>query len=257
MVFASLPPALGNAHLMLLHLPVGFAVAAALLEVWTWRDAAGRAVVVKLLATNALLALLTAAAGLVLAEQGDYPENALNWHRWAGVACALVAVAAWWLRARRGVAAGRAGIVALLIATTLAGHLGATLTHGDGLLAWSSRPPQATRLAGEDAARGEAVGDPAAGVLSEVHPLLEKHCVECHGPEKQKGRLRLDTLAAARAAGKSGERGVVPGDATASEILRRVELSRDDDEAMPPGERTPLTATERAELTAWVTGLAR
>ena len=27
-----------------------------------------------------------------------------------------------------------------------------------------------------------------------VGPFLKEHCVECHGPEKQKGKLRLDVL---------------------------------------------------------------
>ena len=27
-----------------------------------------------------------------------------------------------------------------------------------------------------------------------VAPFLKEHCIACHGPEKQKGKLRLDTL---------------------------------------------------------------
>ena len=34
--------------------------------------------------------------------------------------------------------------------------------------------------------------DPAVG------PFLKKHCLECHGPEKRKGEIRLDRLAAYR-----------------------------------------------------------
>ena len=33
-----------------------------------------------------------------------------------------------------------------------------------------------------------------AGFKEVVGPFLKEHCVECHGPEKQKGKLRLDTL---------------------------------------------------------------
>ena len=29
---------------------------------------------------------------------------------------------------------------------------------------------------------------------AEIRPFIEHHCVKCHGPEKQKGKLRLDTL---------------------------------------------------------------
>jgi hypothetical protein len=34
--------------------------------------------------------------------------------------------------------------------------------------------------------------DPAAQFEREVRPILEENCFKCHGPDKQKGRLRLD-----------------------------------------------------------------
>ncbi|MCW1885433.1 DUF1592 domain-containing protein [Luteolibacter flavescens] len=34
----------------------------------------------------------------------------------------------------------------------------------------------------------------AAGMREAVAPFLEAHCISCHGPDKQKGHLRLDTL---------------------------------------------------------------
>lgn len=239
-----LPPALGNAHLLLLHLPIGLMVAAVLLEIWTWRDAAARPLVEKLLAVNAVAALLTAGAGLVLAAQGDYPEEALNWHRWAGVACALVATLAWWLRARKGLTAGRVGLVALVVATVLAGHLGSVLTHGPGLFsrsAWTS---------------DTGAGDAAWAGVGEVHAVIAKHCVECHGPTKQKGRLRLDTVAAAVRGGRAGA-ALVPGEAEAGELWRRITLPRAHRDAMPPGEREGVSSAERAELVAWINGLGR
>ena len=33
-----------------------------------------------------------------------------------------------------------------------------------------------------------------AGYKNVVQPFVKQHCVSCHGPEKQKGKLRLDTL---------------------------------------------------------------
>ena len=35
----------------------------------------------------------------------------------------------------------------------------------------------------------------AAGYSGIVQPFIQEHCVTCHGPEKEKGKLRLDTLA--------------------------------------------------------------
>ena len=32
------------------------------------------------------------------------------------------------------------------------------------------------------------------GFRQSVQPLLEKYCVDCHGPDKQKGDMRLDEI---------------------------------------------------------------
>lgn len=248
MWFENLPPVIGNLHLLLLHLPVGFVVTALLIELWSWRDVAARALVGRLLGVNAFASVVTAAAGWILAGRGGYPETALEWHRWAGLGCAVMAVLAWWLRGKRGLALGRVGLVLLAGATVLAGHLGATLTHGEGLISWhrpAAKPRADTpfEITGRD--------------LAEVHPLLINNCVECHGAEKQKGRLRLDSLVAAMAEGRSGEPGIVPGEPEASEVLRRIALPRDDDEAMPPGDHDALTPAERNTLAEWIMGLKR
>ena len=52
--------------------------------------------------------------------------------------------------------------------------------------------------------------DDVAKFVEDVQPLLEAKCVSCHGPEKQEGGLRLDSLAAAREGGEQGP-AVVPG----------------------------------------------
>ena len=44
------------------------------------------------------------------------------------------------------------------------------------------------------------VGSVAGGAAREINfdttikPVLQEHCFKCHGPKKQKGKLRLDTL---------------------------------------------------------------
>ena len=45
-----------------------------------------------------------------------------------------------------------------------------------------------------------------AGVTfdKDIKPIFEKACFECHGDKKQKGKLRLDSLAAALKGGENG-----------------------------------------------------
>lgn len=241
---------LGNLHLVFLHLPIGFVVAAVLVELWRWRrpSAENAWLQGRLLAANAVASLLTAGAGLALASGGDYEGELLSQHRWAGVACAGLAIAAWLVHARGRVWLARGALGVLLAATMVAGHLGATLTHGPGVTEWwrveKTKPAVAT-----------ATVAPAGGgdvFEKEIQPILAKACIDCHGPEKAKGRLRLDTREAALAGGKSGVPSLVPGRPEQSELLRRVKLPRDDDEAMPADDGPGLTPAEIAALERWI-----
>jgi cytochrome c551/c552 len=90
--------------------------------------------------------------------------------------------------------------------------------------------------------------DEAARFVDEVLPLLEAKCVSCHGPEKQEGGLRLDSLASAR---EGGERGpaLVPGDLEKSLLVKAISF-RDADFQMPPKQK--LSDKEINALTEWV-----
>lgn len=243
-----IPERLGNLHLVFLHLPIGFVVAAVLLELWRMKrpSADGAWLQGRLLAANAVATLLTAGAGLVLAENGGYAEDALAWHRWTGVACAGLAIAAWGAHVRGGVWAARATLGTLFAGTMIAGHFGATLTHGTGVTAWWGGKAAPVETAGTDAV-----------FIKEIQPILGRACIECHGPEKARGRLRLDQRAAALAGGKSGVASVVPGKPEASELLRRVKLPRDHDEAMPADDGPGLTGEEIAALERWIAAGAK
>lgn len=87
----------------------------------------------------------------------------------------------------------------------------------------------------------------------EVLPLLSARCVECHGPNKVKGDLRLDALE--RILHAEPEYWVViPGRPEESLLLERVRLPDGDPDRMPPkGER--LTAAEVELLERWIAGL--
>lgn len=84
----------------------------------------------------------------------------------------------------------------------------------------------------------------------EVKPILEKHCFDCHGAEKQKGGLRLDVKAHALKGGEEHGAPFVPGKSTDSVLIKFV-TGEDEDMLMPPkGER--LTAAEVTKLRAWI-----
>ena len=100
----------------------------------------------------------------------------------------------------------------------------------------------ATALAGFTAHASEE----ADRLFSEkVWPLLESRCVSCHGPDKVKGSLRLDSREAVLKAGDSGQAAVVPGKPADSLLLHAVMHSKKELE-MPPKEK--LTTNDIAVL---------
>src|SRR3954454_17970106 len=65
----------------------------------------------------------------------------------------------------------------------------------------------------------------------DVQPILAAKCVRCHGPQTAEAGLRLDGRKSALSLLESGNRAIVPGKPTESEIMRRV--------AADPSERMP------------------
>src|SRR6185295_4968209 len=79
---------------------------------------------------------------------------------------------------------------------------------------------------------GEARPQNKVDFVKDIQPILQKSCIECHGPEKPKGKLRLDSKEAALKGGKDGAV-LVPGQADKSELYRRIILPAGDDDVMP------------------------
>jgi len=93
--------------------------------------------------------------------------------------------------------------------------------------------------------------------VKHIKPVLETHCVSCHGPEKQRMGFRVDTRAAAFKGGKVYGPAIVPGSPPNSSLYHRISMRPDrdiHDELMPPVRRKdPLTAAEIALIAQWIT----
>lgn len=89
----------------------------------------------------------------------------------------------------------------------------------------------------------------------DIRPILSDTCFACHGPDenKVKGKLRLDSLAAARKGGKSGDPAILPGFPDKSEVMKRIR-SDDPDDHMPPAEfHKVLSPAQIALVERWIT----
>jgi mono/diheme cytochrome c family protein len=98
--------------------------------------------------------------------------------------------------------------------------------------------------------KGQPPPSPAAVAFFEnkVRPVLAENCHKCHGPKKQRARLRLDSRAAILQGGDSGP-ALVPGQPGQSLLLKAVRHD-DPDLKMPPSQK--LSRQQIDDLTRWV-----
>ncbi len=86
--------------------------------------------------------------------------------------------------------------------------------------------------------------------FGDVHPVLVQHCLGCHGPDKQKGGLRLDSLEAALAGGSSYGPAIVPGRSAESPMILFMAHLEPDMEMPPKEDKLPEEIV--AVLRAWI-----
>jgi uncharacterized membrane protein len=275
-------PFLGRFHFVLLHLPIGILTAIAIIEAGNLvqRSTAvnpGRGILAWSLGISTTA---TVVCGWLLAWNPDeYDAETLSWHRWGGVAIAvlawaLVAAHHWQRRRPSAHIVFRSVMLISLIGAGLVGHQGGTLTHGRGFLTryaptWLGGKAEPAIPAPHTDPSIISGGDPvpkssplppsgkaaepidqSVTFANDIMPILEKRCIECHGSDKQKGKLRLDSAAGIQSGGENGPV-VLAGDPDHSELLRLVALPPDDDDIMPP-KGDPLTTTQIAMIRTWI-----
>lgn len=94
----------------------------------------------------------------------------------------------------------------------------------------------------------------AAADFSDVEPLLQQHCVECHGEREPDGGLVLESLEALLKGGESGAV-IVPGKAGESLLVKALEGTWDrtgKNQFMPPGKKEKLKPAEIARFRDWI-----
>jgi hypothetical protein len=84
----------------------------------------------------------------------------------------------------------------------------------------------------------------------DIRPILDKHCLACHGPEKRRSGLRLDGLSHLREGGDRGP-AITSGSGAESLLVQAISGVGADVPVMPPkGDR--LTHEEISLIRAWV-----
>jgi len=138
----------------------------------------------------------------------------------------------------------------LLIA---AGHFGGELTHGTDFLTRYAPPALRSLFGGKRSAVPRVKVDLQRQPVSTavIQPIFSAYCMRCHGPNKSKGGLRLDTIDNLLEGGDSGPE-IVAGSSAQSLLIKRVLLPLDDDDHMPPDGKPQPSYDDLLLLQWWV-----
>lgn len=296
----------GRLHPLILHAPIGLLLGLASVEAWAVvRRGVAPVEWTRVLAWLAAgSAVLAAATGYVLSREDGYGSEAVTRHLQLGLALAGSSVVTAVLASRRGATgascaaaavqggarlAYRAALLVTIGIMLPAGHIGASITHGEGFLTeplsakrtpisrptdtQPTTPPGSTTPGSTTTGSTTTESPPAASDAPEsatlesnppptstggsatyattIAPIFAARCTSCHGETKTKGDLALHTREAVLKGGESGP--IVPaGKPQESEMLRRLRLPQDDRDHMPPENKAQLSAEELNLLTNWL-----
>ena len=103
----------------------------------------------------------------------------------------------------------------------------------------------------DTAANHSSSGGPATFYGARIQPVFAGHCVTCHGRNKHKANLRLDSYDAVMRGGKHGPV-IKTGEPKGSELFHRITLPASDDDFMPPDNRRPLSPSDVKLIELWI-----
>lgn len=250
----------GRFHPFLNHLPIGLLVGLLSIEIVSIAIASpvSRRVITGLVWITAISAAISALSGYVLARESHYGGGTIQTHRNLGLAIAglSIVLAIVHLGAREGTreTALKTYRVLLVVAVLLlipAGHLGGTITHGEGFLTAPLRDGKTVAAAGRSAEGQGTETKKALEFSRDVAPIFAARCSACHGTTKKKGGLSLATRESILAGGEDGPV-IVAGKLGESEMIRRLRLPLDDEHHMPPDTKPQPTAAEIVVIEQWI-----
>ncbi|GAA5496840.1 hypothetical protein Rhal01_03027 [Rubritalea halochordaticola] len=243
----------GEFHPLFLHLPIGALMLVFLME------AAGLASRGRYKPNTTLGLFFASVTGLFavvfgycLYLTGEFSGELVESHKRDGIIFTVLLIGSFLLRYTTDVkgsgglwrpayymALGATGVMMMS-----AGHHGGEMTHGDPMdkAPWNKEE--------EDKPSQEELADPVV-YTHIIHPILDAKCISCHGENKQKGGLRMDSFAALLDGGND-EVCLEPGDLKKSAMISFLHLPMEDDLHMPPEGKTQLTKEEIQILEWWV-----
>jgi uncharacterized membrane protein/mono/diheme cytochrome c family protein len=241
----------GRFHPVLVHLPIGFLLLALLFQ-WLGRKEKYNnllpAVRLSFL-LGMISAVLSCLSGLLLSSGGEYDEATLGLHKWFGISVAVLSAVGYWFSKKPDSLLKNSLSIITFLLIIITGHLGGTLTHGEGFL---TKGIMGSAKDSTASARKTIADVQEAFVFVDIiQPVLLDKCGGCHSAIKQKGGLRLDGKEFILKGGKEGKV-FISGNAEGSELYKRITLDPLDEKHMSPKGKPQLTEQEINLIQWWI-----
>ena len=198
---------IGRLHPLMVHFPIGLLIVAFFLELLTigGKRTGLRPGITWMVSLGAAFAVIAAAMGWFLSNADDYSGELVQSHQNWGIVTAVLATGSAWLlqlTAKGKVSnfmAYRTVLMVTVVFLTVASHLGASLTHGEGFLTEGfveDNHPQDHQGSMELLAELTQVNNYSEAHLErlnlEVRAIFARNCYQCHSENKKKGELVLE-----------------------------------------------------------------
>ncbi|MET2984675.1 c-type cytochrome domain-containing protein [Aureibaculum conchae] len=250
---------LGRLHPVIVHLPIGFIILGLLLYYLDRKKAEFKNVIPLIFLLGGITAALACLTGYLGYQSEGYSYDSIKWHLWFGIITAIFCFVVYFRLKNKSNFKKlplKPTVVVMLFLISYTGHLGGSITHGEDYLV-EPLPNTIKKALGFEIFEEKKIALTEENWQEKelyedvIHPIINNKCVSCHNPKKSKGDLALNTFDAILLGGENGEV-IVSNNTEKSELHRRLVLPEDDDDRMPPKDKTQLTKDEIKLIEKWI-----
>lgn len=245
---------IGKIHPLLVHLPIGIILLFIFLE---FSEVFSNIELPKMLMRlivflGAFSGFASLISGYVLSLNGLNDGETLDKHKWIALATIICFIIYGYISHTKNIKNHYkiAGLIFLSILIVSTGHLGGKLTHGESY--WDFITDNNTNNQFIKKTEYNVKNIDEATVFDDlIMVAFQQKCIQCHGLDRQKGKLRLDGKEWLLKGGDDGE--IINNNGPAnSEILKRIFLDLDEEQHMPPKSKQQLSEEEKSIIEWWV-----
>lgn len=253
---------LGRFHPLLVHLPIGFIVLGLMFQWYNRKKEQFNQAITFIYFWATISAVLACITGYLQYTSEGYAFDSIKKHLWLGIITAVFSFLMY-LRLKEKNTIDlikripiKILAIFILILISFTGHLGGNITHGADYLV-EPLPNSVKSALGFDTYEEKQITlndenwENKIFYEDIINPILNNKCVSCHNPKKAKGELVLSTKDGILKGGENGEI-ILESKSHESDLFTRLILPKEDEDHMPPKEKTQLTKEEVKLIETWI-----